>query len=219
MPNLSSQGDVEIKGNTVGRVANKGMEGLAITPDGKTLVGGMQSPLAQDGGDIAGGITRIVTIDIKTGRTHEYAYQLDTAGKKTTISEILAVNDHEFLVIERDEKAGEEAKIKRVVKIDIAGASDISGVASLPATGAPEGVKPVTKKPVIDILRPKYGLNDERMPAKIEGLAFGPDTKDGQQVLMITSDNDAKVDESTWVWIFGLDAKELPGFVAQKFGK
>ena len=34
---LSPQGSLEISGNTSGRVANKGMEGLAITPDGKTL--------------------------------------------------------------------------------------------------------------------------------------------------------------------------------------
>src|SRR6266700_681356 len=37
--NLSSMGSVEISGNSTGRVANKGMEGLAITPDGTTLVG------------------------------------------------------------------------------------------------------------------------------------------------------------------------------------
>jgi len=43
--NLSSQGALEISGNTVGRVANKGMEGLAITPDGSTLYGFMQGPL------------------------------------------------------------------------------------------------------------------------------------------------------------------------------
>ncbi|HTD75716.1 MAG TPA: esterase-like activity of phytase family protein, partial [Steroidobacteraceae bacterium] len=36
--------------NTVGRVANKGAEGLAITPDGRTLVVALQSPLIQDGG-------------------------------------------------------------------------------------------------------------------------------------------------------------------------
>ena len=47
---LSPQGDVEIAGNTVGRVANKGMEGLAISPDGRLLFGAMQSPLLQDGG-------------------------------------------------------------------------------------------------------------------------------------------------------------------------
>ena len=42
--NLSPVGDTEITDNTVGRTANKGMEGLAITPDGRTLVGIMQDP-------------------------------------------------------------------------------------------------------------------------------------------------------------------------------
>src|SRR5882724_4124440 len=34
---LSSVGAEEMSGNTSGRVANRGMEGLAITPDGTTL--------------------------------------------------------------------------------------------------------------------------------------------------------------------------------------
>ena len=37
-------GDTEISGNTSGRVANKGMEGLAITPDGRYLVGASVPP-------------------------------------------------------------------------------------------------------------------------------------------------------------------------------
>ena len=61
-------GAAEISGNTTGRVANKGMEGLAISPDGKTLFGFVQSPLIQDGGD-GGRANRIVTIDIETGTT------------------------------------------------------------------------------------------------------------------------------------------------------
>ena len=66
---LSPQGAVEISGNTAGRVANKGMEGLAISPDGSTLFGVMQSPLIQDGGT-DGATTRIVKIDVFTGITH-----------------------------------------------------------------------------------------------------------------------------------------------------
>ena len=53
----SSSGAAEISGNTVGRVTNKGMEGLAITPDGQTLVGFMQRLLLQDGGDGAAATT------------------------------------------------------------------------------------------------------------------------------------------------------------------
>src|SRR5262249_31317195 len=40
--------NTEIATNTIGRLANRGMEGLAITPDGKTLFGIMQNPLIQD---------------------------------------------------------------------------------------------------------------------------------------------------------------------------
>lgn len=83
--------------NPVGRVTNKGMEGLAVTPNGKLLVGIMQANLEQDDT----GNLRIVTIDTRTGETHEYAYLLtDGSG----VSEILAVNDHQFLVDERDSK-------------------------------------------------------------------------------------------------------------------
>src|SRR5882757_10330415 len=106
--NLSSQGAVEISGNTSGRVANKGMEGLAITPDGRTLFGVMQSPLIQDGGT-DGRFTRIVTIDVRSGAVQQHAYALTNIGteakpKYPTISDLVAVNDHEFLVDERDGK-------------------------------------------------------------------------------------------------------------------
>ena len=46
--NLSPVGNTEISGNTSGRTANKGMEGMAITPDGRTLVGMVQAALIQD---------------------------------------------------------------------------------------------------------------------------------------------------------------------------
>ena len=69
-------GNTEIADNTSGRVANKGMEGLAITPDGRTLVGIMQNSLIQDGW-LKGTLLRIVTIDIASGKaTHQYGYQL-----------------------------------------------------------------------------------------------------------------------------------------------
>src|SRR5215510_8816146 len=127
--------DFEIANNTSGRVTNKGMEGLAITPDGRTLVGAMQSPLIQDGGDVKGGITRLVTIDIASGRTREYAYPLDTV-TKTTISDIVAINDHEFLVDERDSKGradapGSKAGFKQLYLIDLRYAHDVSGVSGI----------------------------------------------------------------------------------------
>jgi hypothetical protein len=93
-------GAVEIANNTSGRVANKGMEGLAITPDGRTLIGIIQNALLQDASDAAPNLLRIVTIDIASGRTtHEYAYLLSTG---SGVSDIVALNNQEFLVDERD---------------------------------------------------------------------------------------------------------------------
>ena len=121
----------EISVNTSGRVANKGMEGLAITPDGRTLVGIMQNALIQDAaeGGAAKNLLRIVTIDIASGQaTHEYAYLLTTG---SGVSEITALNQHEFLVDERDGHGrgdGSKAKIKQLFKIDLNGAVDVSNL-------------------------------------------------------------------------------------------
>ena len=129
VPILSSQGSVEIGQNTSGRVANKGMEGLAITPDGTMLVGIMQAPLIQDGGKAGGKVVRIVTFDIPSGKTHQYAYAL-TVG--SGVSEILAINNMQFLVDERDGKGqgdgppGTAAVAKQIFKIDLTGATDVS---------------------------------------------------------------------------------------------
>ena len=125
--NQSPQGAVEIGGNAIGRVANKGMEGLAITPDGKTLVGIMQAPLEQDAA-AAPSLVRIVTIDIASGETHEYGYKLTTG---SGVSDIVAINANEFLVDERDGKGlgdGSSAKIKQIFRINLAGATDITAL-------------------------------------------------------------------------------------------
>ena len=83
---MQSKGDVEISGNTQGRIANKGMEGLA-SAEGQTLYGAMQSPLEQDGGT-DDGYTRIARVDARTGIAKEVAYPLSssrsTAGSATS---------------------------------------------------------------------------------------------------------------------------------------
>jgi hypothetical protein len=93
----------ELTKNAFGRQANRGMEGLAISPDGSKLYGIMQSALIQDGalkGTSRIGLNnRIVEIDVETGAVREFVYQLDAASNG--VSEIVAVNDRELLVLER----------------------------------------------------------------------------------------------------------------------
>ena len=191
--------------NPSGRQANRGMEGLAINPDGTKLYGMMQNALIQDNALDAnlkrvGKNNRILEIDMETGATREFLYQLekDSYG----VNEILAVNDHEFLVLERDSKAGDEAKFKQLFKIDISNASDISSIESLPKKDVPSGVTPVTKELFLDLLDPVYGLAGANFPEKIEGLAFGPTLPDGRISLLVTSDNDFFVDKPSNIYAF-----------------
>jgi hypothetical protein len=208
--------------NTSGRQANRGMEGLAITPDGKTLVGIMQSPLIQDGGLNAanarvGTNVRILSVDIATGATKEFLYQLSNASNG--ISEILAVNNNEFLVIERDGRNGANAQVKNIVKIDITGATDISNIAALPSTGTPAGVTAVSKSIFINMLATEYGLAGSAFPEKIEGIAFGQDLLDVSgnilHTLVVTNDNDFLGTVLNNFFVFTFRQSDLPGFVAQ----
>ena len=200
-PNLSSQGAIEISGNTAGRVANKGMEGLAITPDGKTLVGFEQSPLIQDGGD-GGRANRLVTIDIASGSTKQYVYDnyLTDKSKAYNSSEILAVNSHEFLVLERDGKGlgdGTPAVVKRIYKVDLTGATDIGSLNAGAGISGEANLLPyaLSKTLFLDLKAALNagGIADTNIPAKLEGMAFGDDIVEGAttyHTLYVANDND-----------------------------
>ena len=206
-------------GNLAGRQANRGMEGLAISPDGGKLYGILQSPLIQDGAlspanDRVGTNIRILEIDVASGATRELLYPL--ASPAFGVNEILAVNDHQFLVLERDGKAGAAAVAKRLYLIDIAGASDVSSIAALPSTGVPDGVTPVGKNLFLDLLDPAFALAGASFPEKIEGLAFGPDLPDGRHLLLVSSDNDFVTGQASQIYAFAIDPRALPLWQPQK---
>lgn len=213
-------GSAEQAANTSGRTPNKGMEGLAITPDGKTLVGMLQAPTLQDaaeGGDAAR-LLRFVTIDIATGKTkHEFAYVLTTG---SGVSEITALNNHEFLVDERDGKGlgdGSKAKVKQIFKIDIDNAVDVSEL-----NGTQAATKAVAKTLFLDVVKAltAAGMTTDQIPAKLEGLTFGPDVSyNGSKIhtLWIANDNDFLQDYSgtgsnpNQFFVFGVSDSDLGG--------
>ncbi|HZX92527.1 MAG TPA: esterase-like activity of phytase family protein [Rudaea sp.] len=237
--NLSANGDAEISGNTSGRVSNKGMEGLAISPDGTTLYGAMQSPLAQDGGTNAR-YTRILRIDLVTGATSQFAYPLTNIGsaskpKYPTISDIVAINDHEFLVDERDGKGlgdNSTAVFKKLFHIDLDGAQDVSllvGESTLAPAAVAKGA------PFLDIvaLLNAHGFVSNDIPAKLEGIAFGPDVDVNgvtKHTLFVANDNDfvgtvtdsnhpAGIDNPNRLFVFAVDAADLPTYEPQQLAK
>jgi hypothetical protein len=218
-----------------GRVANKGAEGLAITPDGRTLAVALQSSLLQDGGTgPQGAFTRIVTIDIASGAvTAQYAYPLFATkpGKFTTVSELLALNNHQFLVDERDGKGfegGGSASYKMLNLVDIAapGVADVSRNTSF-LKSSPAAVA-LRKVPFLDIVSVIKSHNLDPavdLPAKIEGITFGQDVSVNgvtKHTLYVSTDNDflasfvldddlqADVhDNPTKIFVFDFDQNDL----------
>ncbi len=213
LPALSPFTSFPLPGNNSGRQSNRGMEGLAISPDGKTLFGIMQNALIQDGAlnssnSRRGVHNRILKVDLETGATKEYVYQLTS--RSYGVNELLAINDHEFLAIERD---GTDNLFKSIYHIDLTGATDVSDVASLPQLAAdlPATITPVSKSlflNLLDFLNP--------VPEKIEGLTWGPDLDNGSHLLLVTSDNDLVEANPTYIWAFEVPASLVPGFKTQK---
>ena len=214
--------------NITGRQANRGMEGLAITPNGRTLVGIMQNALLQDHGiDPAtigrvGFNNRILTFDLLTGQTHEYVYVMDAVNQGRGVNEMLAINDHEFLVLERDNRtlkptppnAAQSPNLKRIYKIDLdkPGLTDVSDIDSLPQGALDSTIVPVTKTLVVDLLDPSYKVSatetiKDVIAEKIEGMAWGPDLKDGRHLLYVFSDNDLTPSLPTQIYAFAIDGE------------
>ena len=208
------------------------MESLAITPDGRMLVGMMQNALIQDNGlNISGdpnavpgrrGLNnRIVTIDMHTGETHEYVYVLEAINQGRGVNDMLAINDHEFLVLERDNRTRladppSTPNIKAIYKIDLSknglnDVTDVSDVVSLPATAAELGaIVPVKKTLVLNMLKDVYKVSASQtikdvIAEKVEGLAWGPDLPDGRHVLYVISDNDLNPAIATQIYAFAID--------------
>lgn len=155
------------------RRANRGMEGLTITPDGKTLVGIMQFPLYNPSAAAISNslVIRIVTFDIASGNTRQFVYMMDNWNLQA-VSEIAAIDNNNFIVLERDGNFATEANrntvFKKIFRINISGATDISDpgngangkmfsgktVEELKdaATLAANGITPVTKTLVADLM-------------------------------------------------------------------
>jgi hypothetical protein len=174
-----------------GTFTNRGLEGLAVTPNGEKLVAVMQGPLVQDGRienrKCFGLMTRWIVGDLKSGTTQEWVYPLED--EANGVSEVLAVDANRFLVLERDSRAGSEASFKRIYLADASKASDVSSVASL-KEGLPTGLRPISKRLLIDLLHPDYGFHGPDAPEKPEGLSWGPMLPDGRRLLMVCYDND-----------------------------
>lgn len=170
------------------RRPNRGLEGLTLTPDQRRLASIMQSPLENPTREVGAQsrISRILICDIGSGATRQFVYPQEEVDLSN--SAICAVSDSVFLVIEHDAlMPGDHRRpswIKRIYRVDLAGATDVSdpadGEDGLLVEGrtleehSPDelralGIEPVSKELVVDLLALDYPHD------KPEGLAFFDD--------------------------------------------
>ena len=199
-------------GNTVGKRSNRGFEGLAISPDGQYTFAMLQSAMLDEGGS-SGTMNRIVKFDNNTGNAvAQYAYQMKRSGQGQGISSLVAINDHEFMVLERNNlglgagaaissgTGGVNKADKEVYIINIAGATDVTGI-DLDSGATYAKVSKSTQWLDLDVNTIDLDGDGDvesagKSPEKWEGLAIGPKLNDGSFLLLAGNDNDYSVTQN-----------------------
>ena len=168
---------------------------------------------------------RMVEFDTASGKsTAQFIYQLESIsdinrrisgeendfkanqqGRSIGVSAIISINDKEFLVIERDNRglgvddptSKKPVGSKKLYRIDIKGATDVSNVSLAGSSQLPKGIKPVKKfaNPFIDIAD-ALKKSGQTIPEKIEGITFGPQLSNGDYALIVSTDNDFSVTQN-----------------------
>jgi uncharacterized protein YhjY with autotransporter beta-barrel domain len=159
-----------------GRQNNQGYEGLAISPDGKTLSALLQSSARQDGGDNAATryYTRLLTYDISNPDAPRLVREVvvrlpqftNAAGQRLVAaqSEMLQLNSTQFLMLTRDASVGwnyaDPTSVHRIINIvDVSNATNIAGTAFDGRTPvAPAGVLSGSVTPAV--VQPFLDIND-----------------------------------------------------------
>lgn len=183
-----SAADTGPRGNLV-------FEGITFTPGRKNAVVLAEGPLFGDGPastTTSGSIARITEFDRASGTAlAQYAYPVervqaapvpDNAFTVSGATEILALTDKRFLVLERSFSVGVTGNQVRLYEIDATNATD---VLSRPALGA-GSYTPVSKRLVLDFESLKTQLGGI---ANLEGMTFGPRLANGRDSLVVVADD------------------------------
>jgi len=184
-----------------GARTNNGLEGLTLTPSGNFLFAGMEDPGFNDGSlptADAGALTRITRFDVSTGTASaQYAYPLDPIsapnGDANGLSDLVALDDDNFLVIERSHGT---YNVARIYRAGISGADNILGRPSF--ADAPP--KAMTKSLVADLSTMPQVQNLDN----VEGITLGPKLPDGRQVVVLVTDDNFSAEQTTQFYAFAL---------------
>jgi hypothetical protein len=201
--------NMQIEAGQRGPRRNGAFEGLSFANNFQTLFVALEEPLYGDGSraglnDSAGWI-RIIKYDVRTRKpVGQYAYQIDPVAQAPDpadgfrvngVSEILSINNHQLLVVERSFSAGRKQHTIKLYLAELKGARDISNNTSPQSFS----FKQVKKQLLLNL--DSLGIHIDN----IEGVTFGPRLPDGRQTLIFVSDNNFAAGQPTQFLLFVID--------------
>ena len=105
-------------GETPNLPRSKGFEGMALSPDGTKLYPLLEGPLTTDP-DQRRLIINEFDLKTKSFTGRRWYYDMEAATETgQSIGDMTAVNDHQFLIIERDNDEGAAAQFKKIFLVD-----------------------------------------------------------------------------------------------------
>ncbi|WP_246007089.1 esterase-like activity of phytase family protein [Actinomadura pelletieri] len=196
--------NTRLTGTRSGPRRNGGFESLTFTPKGIAAM--LEAPRYEDGDPPTvehGAVTRLTLWD-RAGRVRaQYAYPVERlpaapipsdGHSDSGVSEILALDAHRFLALERSWIQGVGYRVG-LYEFDTRGATDVLGRDAL-APGRP--FRTVTKRFVADLGR--YGGSRQNL----EAMAWGPRLKSGECTLVVASDDNFSQEEVTQFLAFAV---------------
>lgn len=120
LPGVRSPQNPFLGTGTANLPRSKGFEGMAISPDGSKLYPMLEGPLTTDT-DQSRLIIYEFDLATKSYSANQWFYRMEAAvSTGQAIGDLTAVNDHMFLVIERDNFEGAAAQFKKIFLVDFA---------------------------------------------------------------------------------------------------
>jgi len=176
-----------------GRDVNRGPEGMCLLPDGKTAVLAFQSALVQDGGKAAGEAL-LLFLNLQTGKPSaifRHAMSPAEAGsqaEKLLVNDLAALDDHRFLLLERDELGRNGDKDPTTARYKSVWLIDTRTATNLLQADKTTSRRSVSKHLLFNL--PDLVPDPKTLGAKWEGLALLPSPSAAEAVLLMTADND-----------------------------
>lgn len=181
--------------------SNKLFEALTLTPKGQ-LFAATEDALIQDGPMTSinnGSLIRFLKFDVNTGQnTAQYAYDIpkipvdsppETFRPDNGVSEMLALSENEFLVIERA-YADLVGNTIRIVKATIQpNTTDVRQISSL----VNAQYQSISKQTLLELPIQYNSIKIEN----IEGISWGPTLVNGHRTLILVSDNNFQNQKNT----------------------